>query len=212
MFIEPLIVADGRIDGAMKFLRRMKLTRLDEFKTSVSSWRSRHSFESVSALPVTGAAFQMASGDDDDFGRPETVDDLIWKARDQHAPGLRIVANERTLRRDLDAAPRTSEQRGSVRPTLARWCEAYASPAEYLFLDPALHVFPSLQLDGTSLDRGDAASDFDLPRRLGVWVGRAIETGEQFRRQFSARLDVQLKGVREDRFSSLGHSEILRPL
>ena len=43
LFIEPLIVADGRIDGAMRFLRRMKFTRLDEFKTSVSSWRSRHS-------------------------------------------------------------------------------------------------------------------------------------------------------------------------
>ena len=42
LFIEPLIVADGRIDGAMRFLRRMKFTRLDEFKTSVSSWRSRH--------------------------------------------------------------------------------------------------------------------------------------------------------------------------
>ena len=42
LFIEPLIVADGRIDGAVRFPRRMKFTRLDEFKTSVSSWRSRH--------------------------------------------------------------------------------------------------------------------------------------------------------------------------
>jgi pimeloyl-ACP methyl ester carboxylesterase len=32
-FIAPLLEADGRIDGAMRFLRRMKFTRLDEFAT-----------------------------------------------------------------------------------------------------------------------------------------------------------------------------------
>ena len=43
------------------------------------------------------------------------------------------------------------------------------SPAEDLFLDPALHGFPRLQLDGTSLDRGDAPSDLDqlYPRENG---------------------------------------------
>lgn len=33
LFIEPLITSSARIDGAMQFLRRMKFTRLDEFKT-----------------------------------------------------------------------------------------------------------------------------------------------------------------------------------
>lgn len=32
-FVEPLIASEGRIDGAMKFLRRMKFARLDEFET-----------------------------------------------------------------------------------------------------------------------------------------------------------------------------------
>jgi len=32
-FVEPLIVSDTRITGAMRFLRCMKFTRLDEFKT-----------------------------------------------------------------------------------------------------------------------------------------------------------------------------------
>src|SRR5947208_5490691 len=99
----------------------------------------------------------------------------------------------------------------STRPTRGRWCEPGVSPAEDLFLDPALDGFPRLQLDGTSLDRGDAASDLDLPRRLGIWVGRSVETSEQFRREFGARLDIELEGVREDRFSSLGHRGILRP-
>jgi pimeloyl-ACP methyl ester carboxylesterase len=31
-FVEPLIVSDVRIDGAMQFLRRMKFARLDEFE------------------------------------------------------------------------------------------------------------------------------------------------------------------------------------
>src|SRR5205823_12488040 len=52
--------------------------------------------ESASVLPVAGAAFQVANGDEDDFGRPEVVGDLIWKARDQHAPGAGIVATDRT--------------------------------------------------------------------------------------------------------------------
>src|SRR5207245_1180194 len=51
--------------------------------------------ESASVLPVAGAAFQVANGDEDDFGRPEAVDDLIWKARDQRAPGAGIVATDR---------------------------------------------------------------------------------------------------------------------
>ena len=32
-FVEPLIASSDRIDGAMRFLRRMKFTRLDEFAT-----------------------------------------------------------------------------------------------------------------------------------------------------------------------------------
>jgi pimeloyl-ACP methyl ester carboxylesterase len=32
LFVEPLIVSDVRMDGAMRFLRRMKFARLDEFK------------------------------------------------------------------------------------------------------------------------------------------------------------------------------------
>jgi len=32
-FVEPLIHAEARIDGAMRFLRQMKFARLDEFKT-----------------------------------------------------------------------------------------------------------------------------------------------------------------------------------
>jgi pimeloyl-ACP methyl ester carboxylesterase len=32
-FVEPLIASTDRIDGAMKFLRRMNFTRLDEFAT-----------------------------------------------------------------------------------------------------------------------------------------------------------------------------------
>ena len=68
-----------------------------------------------------------------------------------------------------------------------RWCEPCVSPAEDLFLDPALDGFPRLQLDGTSLDRGDAASDLDLPRRLGIWVGRSVETSEQFRRELDRK-------------------------
>jgi pimeloyl-ACP methyl ester carboxylesterase len=32
-FVEPLIASEGRIDGAMQFLRRMKFARLDEFET-----------------------------------------------------------------------------------------------------------------------------------------------------------------------------------
>src|SRR5207249_5567397 len=51
--------------------------------------------ESASVLPVAGAAFQVGDGDEDDFGRPEVVDDLIWKARDQHAPGAGIVGTDR---------------------------------------------------------------------------------------------------------------------
>jgi haloalkane dehalogenase len=33
LFVEPLLVSDARMDGAMRFLRRMKFARLDEFKT-----------------------------------------------------------------------------------------------------------------------------------------------------------------------------------
>jgi pimeloyl-ACP methyl ester carboxylesterase len=32
-FIEPLIVSDARLEGSLQFLRRMKFTRLDEFKS-----------------------------------------------------------------------------------------------------------------------------------------------------------------------------------
>ena len=32
-FVEPLVTSSDRIDGAMRFLRRMKFTRLDEFAT-----------------------------------------------------------------------------------------------------------------------------------------------------------------------------------
>lgn len=32
-FVEPLLTSTARIDGAMEFLRRMKFTRLDQFKT-----------------------------------------------------------------------------------------------------------------------------------------------------------------------------------
>ena len=32
-YVEPLIASDARMDGAMRFLRRMKFTRLDEFAT-----------------------------------------------------------------------------------------------------------------------------------------------------------------------------------
>src|SRR5207244_11996123 len=31
-FVDPLIASDARMDGAMRFLRRMKFSRLDEFK------------------------------------------------------------------------------------------------------------------------------------------------------------------------------------
>jgi pimeloyl-ACP methyl ester carboxylesterase len=32
-FVDPLIASEARMDGAMRFLRRMKFTRLDEFAT-----------------------------------------------------------------------------------------------------------------------------------------------------------------------------------
>jgi len=32
-FVDPLITSDARMDGALQFLRRMKFTRLDEFKS-----------------------------------------------------------------------------------------------------------------------------------------------------------------------------------
>lgn len=51
---------------------------------------------SASALPIVGAAFQVSNGDNDDLGWRETVDNLVWKTRDQHAAGLGIAATGRT--------------------------------------------------------------------------------------------------------------------
>src|SRR5438128_355799 len=56
---------------------------------------SSHSSASAASELARRTGFGSTGGaKDDDFGRVETVDDLIWKARDQHAPGLGIVATE----------------------------------------------------------------------------------------------------------------------
>ena len=81
-----------------------------------------------------------------------------------------------------------------------------ASPAENVFLNPTLHVFPALKRSCSSLDRCHAPFDFNSPRIFGIGICGTVEACQKFRRQFGTGVDAQSQGIGKDCFSGFGHA------
>jgi len=78
---------------------------------------------STRTMPVTGPPLQVRNRDDDRFGRPQDVDDLIGEARHQHSQGVPLIGKSRADSRvGLDSRNRpldSFKERGTQSAALA---------------------------------------------------------------------------------------------
>jgi hypothetical protein len=93
------------------------------------------------------------------------------------------------------AAVHTTQQLRSVLRTQPWLCGSIDLPAENIFLNAVLHVFPRLQFHRPGIDRRDSATNFLLPRRVGVRVGGTVQARENLDGQFGMLIRAEAQSI-----------------